>query len=118
MPDSVLIDTLDIMDLHMLTCGEDSVIAEGATIIGHTFKNGYLIFGPVSGVRGQGCTVDDCNTGLNSVQAVGVVVSEASVHFADSCLFMWHGFFVWQRSFGRIHEADTTSFQILSSPTC
>ena len=45
---SAFVDTLDIMDLDFLSIGENAVVGEGATILGHYFKDGDLVFSKVS----------------------------------------------------------------------
>ncbi|KAK9812147.1 hypothetical protein WJX73_000290 [Symbiochloris irregularis] len=52
LPPSVLVESLDLMDLHMLQCGEDVVLGEGSTIVGHTFKDGCIVFNHVKIERG------------------------------------------------------------------
>lgn len=42
-----VIEALDVMDLDMLETGKNVTVGEGATIIAHTFKDGYLHFSEV-----------------------------------------------------------------------
>ena len=42
-----VIEALDVMDLDMLEIGKNVTLGEGATIIAHAFKDGYLHFSEV-----------------------------------------------------------------------
>ena len=68
-PESAVIDTLDVMDLPMLKCGIDSVIGEGTTIVGHTIKDGSLVFGEVRVNCIQGCLTWAANCHLGAADA-------------------------------------------------
>ena len=41
---STYVDTLDVLDLDFVESGENSVIGEGTTIVGHTFRDGKIVF--------------------------------------------------------------------------
>lgn len=43
-PDSAFVDSLDIIDADFLDVGEEVAIAEGATILPHIMKDGFLVF--------------------------------------------------------------------------
>ena len=41
-------DTLDSMDLDFVSVGEKAVVGEGTTILGHSFKDGVMVFSEAS----------------------------------------------------------------------
>ena len=45
--ENVVIDTLDVTDFDMISIGDDVAIGEGATVMGHFFKDGFLHFNEV-----------------------------------------------------------------------
>jgi len=45
--EGAFIDTADFMDTDCLEIGKDAVVGEGATVIGHAFKDGHLVFSKV-----------------------------------------------------------------------
>lgn len=47
---NAFIDTLDFMDPDMLDIGDEVAIGEGATVLGHSFRDGMLCFSKVSTV--------------------------------------------------------------------
>lgn len=49
------IDSLDVCDFELVTIGDNVVINEGATIMGHYFQNGQLNFSEV--VIGNNCSL-------------------------------------------------------------
>ncbi len=44
---NVYIDSLDFSDFDLINIGDDVAINEGATLLGHYFKDGLLHFGEV-----------------------------------------------------------------------
>lgn len=42
------IDSVDLSDFDLINIGDDVAINEGATLLGHYFKDGLLHFGEVS----------------------------------------------------------------------
>lgn len=44
---NVVIDTLDVTDYDMISIGDDVAVNEGATVMGHYFKDGFLHFDEV-----------------------------------------------------------------------
>jgi hypothetical protein len=45
----VYIDSLDFTDLELVNIGDETVVNEGVSIVGHYFKDGFLHFGQVGG---------------------------------------------------------------------
>jgi hypothetical protein len=45
----VYIDSLDFTDLELVNIGDETVVNEGVSIVGHYFKDGCLHFGQVGG---------------------------------------------------------------------
>lgn len=41
------LDSLDLSDFDLINIGDDVAINEGATLLGHYFKDGHLHFGEV-----------------------------------------------------------------------
>lgn len=47
--ENAFVDTLDVVDFDSLEVGENTVIGEGTTIVGHTFdSNGDIVFKKVT----------------------------------------------------------------------
>ena len=46
--EGVVVDSLDVMDPTFLEIGDDVVLGEHATLLAHTFKDGYITFNKVS----------------------------------------------------------------------
>lgn len=45
------LDSLDFSDFDLINIGDDVAINEGATLLGHYFKDGHLHFGEVLQLR-------------------------------------------------------------------
>lgn len=45
--ENVVIDTLDVTDFDLISIGDDVAIGEGATVMGHYYKDGFLHFDEV-----------------------------------------------------------------------
>ncbi|KAK9916399.1 hypothetical protein WJX75_002178 [Coccomyxa subellipsoidea] len=54
--ENVVIDTLDVTDFDLISIGDNVAIGEGATVMGHYYKDGSLHFDEV--VIGDGCRLD------------------------------------------------------------
>ncbi|EIE19938.1 hypothetical protein COCSUDRAFT_44339 [Coccomyxa subellipsoidea C-169] len=54
--ENVVIDTLDVTDFDLISIGDNVAIGEGATVMGHYYKGGFLHFDEV--VIGDGCRLD------------------------------------------------------------
>lgn len=42
-----MIDTLDVTDFDLISIGDNVAIGEGATVMGHYYKDGFLHFDEV-----------------------------------------------------------------------
>jgi acetyltransferase-like isoleucine patch superfamily enzyme len=45
--ENVVIDTLDVTDFDLISIGDNVAIGEGATVMGHYYKDGFLHFDEV-----------------------------------------------------------------------
>ena len=45
--ENVVIDTLDVTDFDLVSIGDNVAIGEGATVMGHYYKDGFLHFDEV-----------------------------------------------------------------------
>ncbi|EIE19942.1 hypothetical protein COCSUDRAFT_58179 [Coccomyxa subellipsoidea C-169] len=54
--ENVVIDTLDVTDFDLISIGDNVAIGEGATVMGHYYRDGFLHFDEVD--IGDGCRLD------------------------------------------------------------